>query len=58
MKGDEISNDQRILAGIFSNDLNAIIHQLYTSNIAGWLSPTSSPTRAASRTGKTSFRRP
>jgi RNA polymerase sigma factor (sigma-70 family) len=29
MKGDEISNDQRILAGIFSNDLNAIIHQLY-----------------------------
>ena len=29
MKGDDISNDQRILAGIFSNDLNAIIHQLY-----------------------------
>ena len=29
MKGEEISNDQRILAGIFSNDLNAIIHQLY-----------------------------
>ena len=29
MKGDEISNEQRILAGIFSNDLNAIIHQLY-----------------------------
>jgi RNA polymerase sigma factor (sigma-70 family) len=29
MKGDDISNEQRILAGIFSNDLNAIIHQLY-----------------------------
>ncbi len=29
MKGGENSNDQRILAGIFTNDLNSIIHQLY-----------------------------
>ena len=31
MKGGENTNDQRILAGIFSNDLNSIIHQLYNS---------------------------
>ena len=31
MKGGENTNDQRILAGIFTNDLNSIIHQLYNS---------------------------
>lgn len=29
MKAGENTNDQRILAGIFTNDLNSIIHQLY-----------------------------